>query len=94
MALDAAPTRFLSLLPGIIAEEVVEPLPPVLKALCKRLVRWRILPHDREPDSAIVNVYDKGAPAERKHAPSPPLSFRPVLHAEPCADDTACDFLL
>ena len=46
---------------GIIAEEVVEPMPAVLKALCRRLVRWRILPPDREPDTAIVNVYDTGA---------------------------------
>ena len=46
---------------GIIAEEVVEPMPVVLKALCRRLVRWRILPPDREPDTAIVNVYDTGA---------------------------------
>jgi hypothetical protein len=48
---------------GIIAEEVVEPMPAVLKALCRRMVRWRILPPDREPDTAIVNVYDTGAHA-------------------------------
>ena len=36
-------------------------MPAVLKALCRRLVRWRILPPDREPDTAIVNVYDTGA---------------------------------
>lgn len=41
----------------------MEPLPAVLKALCKRLVRWRILPRDREPDTAIVNVYDTGESA-------------------------------
>eukprot|EP00887_Chlorella_sp_A99_P003701 scaffold7.g3701.t1 len=46
--------------PGIIPEEVVEPLPPLLRALCARLVRWGVLPAAREPDSAIINVYDEG----------------------------------
>ncbi|KAK9828875.1 hypothetical protein WJX72_002516 [[Myrmecia] bisecta] len=46
--------------PGIIPEEVVEELPPVLVALCKRLVRWGVLPKALEPDSAIINVYEPG----------------------------------
>ncbi|KAL0021789.1 hypothetical protein WJX77_000694 [Trebouxia sp. C0004] len=44
--------------PGIVAEEVVEKMPPVLVSLCKRLVRWGILPKHKEPDTAIINVYD------------------------------------
>eukprot|EP00884_Botryococcus_braunii_P015043 jgi/Botrbrau1/2353/Bobra.39_1s0038.2 len=33
-------------------------MPPVLRALVKRLVRWGVLPKSKEPDSAIVNLYD------------------------------------
>lgn len=44
--------------PGIIAEEVVEPLPPALLALSKRLVRWGIVPRNKCPDTAIINVYE------------------------------------
>ncbi|DBB10995.1 TPA: hypothetical protein ACH3X3_006476 [Trebouxia sp. C0006] len=44
--------------PGIVADEVVEKMPPVLVSLCKRLVRWGILPKHKEPDTAIINVYD------------------------------------
>lgn len=44
---------------GIIAEEVVEPMPPVLRALCRRLVRWGVLPAAHEPDSAIINIYEQ-----------------------------------
>ncbi|KAL3142111.1 hypothetical protein ABBQ32_004729 [Trebouxia sp. C0010 RCD-2024] len=44
--------------PGIVAEEVVEKMPPVLVSLCKRLIRWGILPKNKEPDTAIINVYD------------------------------------
>jgi alkylated DNA repair protein alkB family protein 5 len=46
--------------PGIIPEEVVEPLPPLLRALCRRLTRWGILPAAREPNSAIINIYEAG----------------------------------
>ncbi|KAK9827578.1 hypothetical protein WJX81_000091 [Elliptochloris bilobata] len=44
--------------PGIIPEEVVEPLPPVLQALVRRLVRWGVLPAFKAPDSAIINIYE------------------------------------
>lgn len=43
---------------GIIPEEVVEPMPPLLRALCRRLTRWGILPAAREPNSAIINIYE------------------------------------
>jgi alkylated DNA repair protein alkB family protein 5 len=37
---------------------VVEPLPPILVALAKRLVRWGVLPKGKEPDMAIINIYE------------------------------------
>lgn len=43
---------------GIIPEEVVEPMPPLLRALCRRLTRWGILPAACEPNSAIINIYE------------------------------------
>lgn len=43
---------------GIIAEEVVEPLPDVLKSLVKRIVNWGIVNPSICPDTAIVNFYD------------------------------------
>ncbi|GAB4818198.1 hypothetical protein N2152v2_005244 [Parachlorella kessleri] len=46
--------------PGIVPEEIVEPMPPTLRALCRRLTRWHILPRATEPDSAIVNIYEEG----------------------------------
>ena len=45
---------------GIVPEEIVEPMPPTLRALCRRLTRWHILPRAAEPDSAIVNIYEEG----------------------------------
>lgn len=44
---------------GIIPEEIVEPMPPVLRALCRRLTRWGVLPRATEPDSAIINIYEE-----------------------------------
>ncbi len=41
---------------GIIPEEVVEPLPPVLVALAKRLVRWGIIPRYSQMLSDSVNI--------------------------------------
>lgn len=43
---------------GIIPLEVVEPMPPLLRALCRRLTRWGAPPAAREPNSAIVNIYE------------------------------------
>ncbi|KAK9807340.1 hypothetical protein WJX73_003146 [Symbiochloris irregularis] len=39
---------------------VVDPLPPILQALAKRLVRWGILGQDAVPDAAAVDVYRPG----------------------------------
>ncbi|CAM8899150.1 unnamed protein product [Rhodiola kirilowii] len=46
--------------PGIIRDQEVDPLPPLLKNMIKRLVRWRILPSTCVPNSCIVNIYDDG----------------------------------
>lgn len=45
--------------PGIIRDEEVDPLPPLLRAITRRLVEWRVLPPTCVPDSCIVNIYDK-----------------------------------
>ncbi|KAL6651668.1 hypothetical protein ACP70R_010593 [Stipagrostis hirtigluma subsp. patula] len=44
--------------PGIIRDEEVDPLPPLLRAMVCRLVEWRVLPPTCVPDSCIVNIYD------------------------------------
>ncbi|RCV14756.1 hypothetical protein SETIT_3G003700v2 [Setaria italica] len=44
--------------PGIIRDEEVDPLPPLLKSMIRRLVDWRVLPPSCVPDSCIVNIYD------------------------------------
>ncbi|XBJ06377.1 hypothetical protein VPH35_025009 [Triticum aestivum] len=44
--------------PGIVRDEAVDPLPPLLAAMARRLVLWRVLPPSCVPDSCIVNVYD------------------------------------
>ncbi|XVF45761.1 hypothetical protein PTKIN_Ptkin02bG0232100 [Pterospermum kingtungense] len=46
--------------PGIIRDEEVDPLPPLLKQMIKRMVRWHILPPTCVPNSCIVNIYDEG----------------------------------
>ncbi|PSC76333.1 RNA demethylase ALKBH5 [Micractinium conductrix] len=46
--------------PGIIPDEVVEPMPLLLRALCRRLTRWGLLPAAKEPNSAIINIYEAG----------------------------------
>ena len=43
---------------GILADEIVEPMPPLLRALCRRLTRWGVMPAAREPNSAIINIYE------------------------------------
>lgn len=46
--------------PGIIRDEEVDPLPPLLKQMIKRMVRWHVLPATCVPNSCIVNIYDEG----------------------------------
>ncbi|KAM0885347.1 hypothetical protein ACQ4PT_030425 [Festuca glaucescens] len=46
--------------PGIVRDSAVDPLPPLLAAMVRRLVLWRVLPRACVPDSCIVNVYDVG----------------------------------
>ncbi|WOL17847.1 hypothetical protein Cni_G26640 [Canna indica] len=45
--------------PGIIRDEEVDPIPPLLKMMIKRMVEWHVLPHTCIPNSCIVNIYDK-----------------------------------
>ncbi|XP_008779445.2 RNA demethylase ALKBH9B-like [Phoenix dactylifera] len=45
--------------PGIIQDEEVDPMPPLLKTMIKRMVAWHVLPPTCVPDSCIVNIYDK-----------------------------------
>ncbi|KAG6528767.1 hypothetical protein ZIOFF_010952 [Zingiber officinale] len=45
--------------PGIIRDEQVDPIPPLLKFIIKRMVAWRVLPTTCIPNSCIVNIYDK-----------------------------------
>ena len=45
--------------PGIIRDEEVDPIPPLLKSMIKRMVAWRVLPPTCIPNSCIINIYDK-----------------------------------
>ncbi|KAK8942926.1 hypothetical protein KSP39_PZI009532 [Platanthera zijinensis] len=45
--------------PGIIRDEEVDPIPPLLKQMIKRMVAWRVLSPTCVPNSCIVNIYDK-----------------------------------
>ncbi|GAB4848479.1 RNA demethylase alkbh9b [Ancistrocladus abbreviatus] len=46
--------------PGILQNEVVDPVPPLFKVIIRRLVRWHVLPPSCVPDSCIVNIYEEG----------------------------------
>ncbi|GFP88146.1 rna demethylase alkbh5 [Phtheirospermum japonicum] len=46
--------------PGILRNEMVDPLPHLFKVMIKRLVRWCVLPPSCVPDSCIVNIYEEG----------------------------------
>ncbi|RVX16500.1 hypothetical protein CK203_006050 [Vitis vinifera] len=46
--------------PGILQNEVVDPIPPLFKVIIRRLVRWHVLPPSCVPDSCIVNIYEEG----------------------------------
>lgn len=45
--------------PGIIRDEQVDPLTPLLKSMIKRMVSWQVLPPTCIPNSCIINIYDK-----------------------------------
>jgi alkylated DNA repair protein alkB family protein 5 len=46
--------------PGILHDEVVDPIPHLFKVIIRRLVRWHVLPPNCVPDSCIVNIYEEG----------------------------------
>lgn len=46
--------------PGILQNELVDPIPHLFKLAIKRLVKWHVLPPTCVPDSCIVNIYDEG----------------------------------
>ncbi|KAM7520094.1 hypothetical protein LguiB_019056 [Lonicera macranthoides] len=46
--------------PGILQNELVDPIPHLFKVIIRRLVRWHVLPPTCVPDSCIVNIYDEG----------------------------------
>ncbi|PWA68942.1 2-oxoglutarate (2OG) and Fe(II)-dependent oxygenase superfamily protein [Artemisia annua] len=46
--------------PGILRNELVDPIPHLFKVIIKRLVAWHVLPPTCVPDSCIVNIYDEG----------------------------------
>ncbi|KAI3923759.1 hypothetical protein MKW98_011389 [Papaver atlanticum] len=46
--------------PGIMRDEEVDSIPPILQSMIQRMVNWSVLPTTCVPDSCIVNIYDKG----------------------------------
>ncbi|KAK8685767.1 hypothetical protein V6N13_124801 [Hibiscus sabdariffa] len=46
--------------PGILQNELVDPIPDLFKVIIRRLVRWHVLPPTCVPDSCIVNIYEEG----------------------------------
>ncbi|KAK8710449.1 hypothetical protein V6N13_145772 [Hibiscus sabdariffa] len=46
--------------PGILPNELVDPIPDLFKVIIRRLVRWHVLPPACVPDSCIVNIYEEG----------------------------------
>ncbi|CAI9766721.1 unnamed protein product [Fraxinus pennsylvanica] len=46
--------------PGILKNEMVDPLPHLFKAMIERLIMWHVLPPSCVPDSCIVNIYEEG----------------------------------
>ncbi|XP_073124061.1 RNA demethylase ALKBH9B-like isoform X2 [Henckelia pumila] len=46
--------------PGILRNEIADPIPELFKSMIKRLVRWHVLPEYCVPDSCIVNIYEEG----------------------------------
>uniref|UniRef100_A0A5B6Z2X6 Fe2OG dioxygenase domain-containing protein n=1 Tax=Davidia involucrata TaxID=16924 RepID=A0A5B6Z2X6_DAVIN len=46
--------------PGILQNEIVDPIPHLFKVIIRRLVKWHVLPPSCVPDSCIVNIYEEG----------------------------------
>ena len=65
---------------GIIPDEVVEPMPLLLRALCRRLTRWGLLPAAKEPNSAIINIYEAVSASAAAACLRRCCSRRPALH--------------
>ncbi|XP_019182989.1 PREDICTED: uncharacterized protein LOC109177939 isoform X2 [Ipomoea nil] len=45
---------------GILKDDIVDPIPQLLKVMIKRLVKWHVIPPNCIPDSCIVNIYEEG----------------------------------
>ncbi|XP_022133128.1 uncharacterized protein LOC111005802 [Momordica charantia] len=46
--------------PGVLRNEIVDPIPSLFKVIIRRMVRWHVLPPTCVPDSCIVNIYEEG----------------------------------
>ncbi|VFQ93469.1 unnamed protein product [Cuscuta campestris] len=47
--------------PGILKDDnTLDPIPPLLKDMIKRLVKWHVIPPNSIPDSCVVNIYEEG----------------------------------
>ncbi|GAQ91992.1 2-oxoglutarate (2OG) and Fe(II)-dependent oxygenase superfamily protein [Klebsormidium nitens] len=46
--------------PGIVRDEEVDPIPPIIQSIIKRMINWGVVPESCRPDSCIVNIYDEG----------------------------------
>ncbi|KAA8547478.1 hypothetical protein F0562_003658 [Nyssa sinensis] len=46
--------------PGILQNEIVDPIPHLFKVIIRRLISWHVLPPSCVPDSCIVNIYEEG----------------------------------
>ncbi|CAK9181733.1 unnamed protein product [Ilex paraguariensis] len=46
--------------PGILQNEIVDPIPDLFKTMIKMLVTWNVLPPTSVPDSCTINIHNKG----------------------------------
>ncbi|CAH9091205.1 unnamed protein product [Cuscuta epithymum] len=46
--------------PRILKNDIVDPIPQLLKVMIKRLVRWHVIPPNSVPDNCIVDIYEEG----------------------------------
>lgn len=56
---DASPHSTLNQLAFKSADAEVDPLPPIIQSIIKRLINWGVMPESCRPDSCIVNIYDE-----------------------------------